>query len=105
MSIEQLDLMLSDAYKMDVWFPCHWTRRREFEKASYSIWAIDELKRYIAGRLFPRNTGSVRAFVIFTKDFREKMKSLSKIRPNNNTMFLVAMDVSTDVLDILHAMQ
>lgn len=105
MSIEQLDLMLCDSYKMDAWFPCHWTRRKEFEKTSYSIWAIEELKRYIAGRLFPRKSGSVRAFIIFTNDFREKMRSLSKIRPDNNAMFLVAMDVSTDVLDILHAMQ
>ena len=105
MSIDQLDLMLCDVYEMDAWFPCHWTRRKELEKTSYSIWAIDELKRYIAGRLFPKKSGSVRVFIIFTRNFREKMKGLSKIRPDNNTMFQVAMDVSTDVLDILHAMQ
>lgn len=105
MSIDQLDLMLCDIYEVDAWFPSYWTRRKGFEKTSYSIWAIKELKRYIAGRLFPRKSGSVRAFVIFTNDFREKMKRLSKIRPDDNIMFLVAMDVSTDVLDILHAMQ
>ena len=43
MSIDQLDLILCDMYKIDIYMPPYFKRREEFEKASYSIWAIDEL--------------------------------------------------------------
>lgn len=105
MSIEQLDLLLSDTYQMDAWFPAHLKLRKEFEKSSYSVWAIDELKRYIVDRLYPQQSGSVDDFIIFVSGFRQMMNHFSKIRPENNFMFSVAVDVSTDVLDILHAMK
>ncbi len=54
MSIEQLDLLLCDTYQMDAWFPFGWKWKKELEKSSYSVWAIDELKRYIVGRLYPK---------------------------------------------------
>lgn len=44
MSIEQLDLLLCDTYQMDAWFPFGWKWKKELEKSSYSVWAIDELK-------------------------------------------------------------
>ena len=43
MSIEQLDLLLCDTYQMDAWFPLGWKWKKELEKSSYSVWAIDEL--------------------------------------------------------------
>lgn len=55
MSIEQLDLLLCDTYQMDAWFPFGWKWNKELEKSSYSVWAIDELKRYIVGRLYPKH--------------------------------------------------
>ena len=42
MSIEQLDLLLCDTYQMDAWFPFGWKWKKELEKSSYSVWAIDE---------------------------------------------------------------
>lgn len=105
MSIEQLDLLLCDTYQMDAWFPFGWKWKKELEKSSYSVWAIDELKRYIVGRLYPKKSGSVEDFIIFVGDFRQMMDRFSKIRPENNYMFSVAVDVSTDVLDLLHAMK
>ena len=91
MSIEQLDLLLCDTYQMDAWFPFGW--------------AIDELKRYIVGRLYPKKSGSVEDFITFVGDFRRIMNQFSKINPDNNFMFSVAADISTDVLDLLHAMK
>ena len=41
MSIEQLDLLLCDTYQMDAWFPFGWKWKKELEKSSYSVWAID----------------------------------------------------------------
>ena len=66
MSIEQLDLLLCDTYQMDAWFPLGWKWKKELEKSSYSVWAIDELKRYIVGRLYPKKSGSVEDFIICT---------------------------------------
>lgn len=60
MSIEQLDLLLCDTYQMDAWFPFGWKWKKELEKSSYSVWAIDELKRYIVGRLYPKNLDLLR---------------------------------------------
>lgn len=105
MSIEQLDLLLCDTYQMDAWFPFSWKWKRELEKSSYSVWAIDELKRYIVGRLYPKKSGSVEDFITLVAEFRRMMNQFSKINPDNNFMFSVAVDVSTDVLDILHAMK
>ena len=105
MSIEQLDLLLCDTYQMDAWFPFGWKWKKELEKSSYSVWAIDELKRYIVGRLYPKKSGSVEDFITFVGDFRRIMNQFSKINPDNNFMFSVAADISTDVLDLLHAMK
>lgn len=104
MSIEQLDLLLCDTYQMDAWFPFGWKWKKELEKSSYSVWAIDELERYIVGRLYPKKSGTVEDFIIFVGDFRRMMDRFSKINPDNNFMFSVAADISTDVLDLLHAM-
>lgn len=103
MSIE--DLLLCDTYQMDAWFPLGWKWKKELEKSSYSVWAIDELKRYIVGRLYPKKSGSVEDFITFVGDFRRIMNQFSKINPDNNFMFSVAADISTDVLDLLHAMK
>lgn len=86
---------------MDAWFPFGWKWKKELEKSSYSVWAIDELKRYIVGRLYPKKSGSVEDFITFVGDFRRIMNQFSKINPDNNFMFSVAADISTDVLDLL----
>ena len=90
---------------MDAWFPFGWKWKKELEKSSYSVWAIDELKRYIVGRLYPKKSRSVEDFIILVGDFRQMMNQFSKINPDNNFMFSVAVDISTDVLDLLHAMK
>ncbi len=49
MSIDQLELILYDMYHMDAWMPPlfgKWTE--EFKKSSYSQWAVDELRDFIA---------------------------------------------------------
>ena len=99
------NLLLCDTYQMDAWFPFGWKWKKELEKSSYSVWAIDELKRYIVGRLYPKKSGSVEDFITFVGDFRRIMNQFSKINPDNNFMFSVAADISTDVLDLLHAMK
>lgn len=105
MSIESFDLMLCDLYQMDVWYPSRFKQKSNFYRASYSIWAIDELKRYIADGLYPKRSGSIDEFLKLTTDFHNLMIKYSKIRPDNNLMFSVARDITTDVLDTLRAMK
>lgn len=60
MSIDQLDLILYDMYRMDAWLPPlfgKWTE--DYKKASYSQWAVDELRDFIAERIYPRKEGSM----------------------------------------------
>ena len=98
MSIDQLDLILCDMYKIDIYMPPYFKRREEFEKASYSIWAIDELKSYIADRLYPRRSGSINEFI-------ELVSRYSKITPASQLMFSVARNVATNVNDLFRAMK
>lgn len=105
MSIEELSLMLYDTFQMDVWFPSWSIQNREFERASYSSWAMEELKSYISEKLYPRKTGSIKEFIRITAEFQRKMAEYSQINPNNNLMFVVADHVLSNVLEVLRAME
>lgn len=105
MSIESLDLILSDLYRMDVWYPSRFKQKMRFCLSSYSIWAIDELERYVAGRLYPNKFGSIEEFIEIITDFHKLMVEFSKLRPDNNIMFSIARDMTTEVLDTLRAMK
>ena len=78
MSIDQLELILYDMYHMDAWMPPlfgKWTE--EFKKSSYSQWAVDELKDFIAERIYPRTS----------------------------QIFKSAGNMAVDILDLLRAMR
>lgn len=105
MSIEELSLMLYDTFQMDIWFPSYSVLNKEFEKSSYSVWAIDELVEYVTKRLALRKEGSISDIVQITTEFQKKMAEYSQINPNNNLMFSVAHDILADVLEILRAME
>lgn len=105
MSIEELSLMLYDTFQMDMWFPSYSALNKEFERSSYSVWAINELVEYVTKRLAPRKEGSISDIVQITTEFQKKMAEYSQINPNNNLMFSVAHDILADVLEILRAME
>lgn len=105
MSIEEFELFLFDLYQMDVWFPPFFKWKTEFKKASHSIWAVNELRRYIINRLYPRKSGTMDEFVKITGDFINKARSYSKIKPETALLFSIAQNVATDVLEVLYAMK
>lgn len=105
MSIEQFKLILCDMYQMDVWFPPFFKWKTEFRKTSYSIWAVDELERYVTDRLYPRKNGTIDEFIRFTSEFINKTRAYSKINPKTNVTFSIAQNIATDVLELLHAMK
>ena len=103
MSIEELKLMLSDVFELDMWFPDYSIRNQEFEKASYSVWALRELTEYVTQKIYPRKEAAVDEIIVLTNEFRNKMRRYAQIRPDNNLMFTVAQDILSDVLEVLRA--
>lgn len=106
MSIDQLELILYDTFQMDAWMPPlfnKWTE--DFKKASYSQWAVDELKDYIAEKIHPRTNGSIREFCNLTHDFMMKTARYAKVNPRTCQMFQTASNMAADILDLLHAME
>lgn len=103
MSIEELKLMLSDVFELDMWFPDYSIRNQEFEKASYSVWAVKELVEYITQKIYPRKEAPIDELILLTSAFENKMGRYTKLRPENNLMFTVARDISSNVLDVLRA--
>lgn len=106
MSIEQLELILYDMYHMDAWMPPlfgKWTE--EFKRASYSQWAVDELKDFIAERIYPRTYGSIDEFCKLTHEFMMKTARYAEVNPKTSQIFRSASNMAADILDLLHAMQ
>lgn len=103
MSIEELKLMLSDVFELDMWFPEYSIRNQKFERSSYSVWALQELTEYVSQKIYPRKEAAVDEIIVFTNEFRNKMRRYAQIRQDNNFMFVVAQDILSDVLDVLRA--
>ena len=78
-----------------------WTK--EFKKASYSQWAIDELRDYIAERIYPRTYGSIDKFCTLTHEFM--MKTAEYANPRTSQIFIEASNMAADILDLLRAMK
>ena len=106
MSIDQLDLILYDMCRMDAWLPPlfgKWTE--EFKRASYSQWAVDELREFIAEKIFPRTSGSIEEFCKLTHEFMMKTSRYSRINPQTSQIFQCASLMAADILDLLQAMK
>ena len=106
MSIDQLELILYDMYHMDAWMPPlfgKWTE--EFKKSSYSQWAVDELKDFIAERIYPRTSGSIDEFCQLAHEFMMKMSRYSRVNPRTSQIFQSASAMTADILDLLRAMK
>ena len=93
MSSEEFKLMLCDLYEMDLYFPKSSFYIKDFTKASYSVWAIQELGNYVGFCLGP--PGTVRT----TDEIINYVKKFQK------EMFSIAKDIATNVLDVLLAMK
>lgn len=106
MRIDQFELILYDMYHMDAWMPPlfgKWTY--EFKKASYSQWAVDELKDYITERIHPRTYGSIDEFCKLTHQFMMKTARYARVNPATYQMFQAASNMAADILDLLRAMK
>lgn len=73
MSIEQLELILSDTYQMDISFPAIFGHRKEFMRSSYSIWSVNELLEYVSSELYPKNNASIAEIEEIVRCFKSMM--------------------------------
>ncbi len=109
MSFEQLELLLYDMYQMDAWFPPPIFKfKTYFKNVSYSQWAIEEFKKYIADNVnFSCETSYIDLDEIIekTKDFMQLLNQLSEVNLKTKQMFMVAWNVADDILDLLHSMK
>ena len=105
MSIDQLDLILYDMYRMDAWLPPlfgKWTE--DYKKASYSQWAVDELRDFIAEQIYPRREGSIDEFCKFTHEFMMKTAKYACVNIFSIFIFRSSSDMGAYFLDLLSAM-
>lgn len=106
MSIDQLDLILCDMYHMDAWFPPlfgNWTK--DYKKASYSQWAVDELRDFIVEQIYPRRAGSINELCSLTREFITKTSKYARINQNASLIFQIACEMAESILDLLQAMK
>lgn len=106
MSIEQLERVLYGMYQMDTWMPPLFGKRKEeYKKASYSQWTVDELKDFIAERIYPRTYGTIKEFCNLTHEFMSKTAEYSRVNPKTSLIFREASEMAANILDLLNAMK
>lgn len=106
MSLDQFDLILYDVCYMDAWLPPlfgKWTE--DYKKASYSLWAVDEIRELIDKQIYPRSEAPIEEFCELIREFAIKMDQYSKVNPSTSLMFQSASEMAMYILDILKAMK
>lgn len=102
MDMEQFSLLLCDVYQMDYTvcpYDLRW--RVEFEKTSLQQWAIDEIRRYVAGWLRPRTEGKVqdyRKYIPLASDWYWLATSYSPLSGNDYYAAMFGFDKLQEVL-------
>lgn len=105
MSIDQLEFMLCDMYEVDLYVPESTFFKTDFKKASYTVWAIDELDLYIYKRLAPDTVGTVDEFIGIISDFIKMSSGFSKKNSYTKQMFSMATELAENVREVLYAMK
>ena len=77
----------------------------DYKKASYSQWAVDELRDFIAEQIYPRREGSIEEFCKLTHEFMMKTAKYARVNPNTSLMFRSASEMAANILDLLRAME
>lgn len=104
--IEQLDLILAD-YEMDMLLPRTYflSKKKMFEKISYSRWGIEKLRQYLVNGLNGNTRASINYYISATGKFMSEMDKYSRLNKKNSFMFSMASDISADILDLFMAMK
>lgn len=104
MKFKQFEMILIDTFQMDVWLPPLRFGRIN-ARISYSQWAVEELKQYVAECLYPHDDAPIEVVIEIVNDFIHKMESFYRLNPAVGTMFLTAKETASNVQDLLNAMK
>lgn len=104
MDIETFNMILDDAFVMDIWLPS--PRSKEFQRFSLDKWAFNEIKEYVSMGLYPYNGGTVKEYCAIVNNFMLKMSRYSEKESNVRAcqIFTTAYKAAANVLDLLHGM-
>lgn len=106
MDLDQFDMLLYDMYQMDAGYPPNlWRYRENFEKESYSQWALEELKDYIKRAVYPQNYVSIDELIEFSEQFIRKMLIYSLKNKKQYELFSISKRMAENVRDLLLAMK
>ena len=91
------ELIIQD-YMLDLREPRNLHQRSQFKQSSYSIWAANEIMKYVKEH---KSMPTIDAI----EDFIRKMDEYSCMNPDSSFIFSVAHDIAEDILDIFLAME
>ena len=88
MNTDQFDLLLYDMYCADAYLPPLFGKWiKEYKKASYSHWAIEELRDFVALELYPRTCAPISEFCELVMGFADRMYRYSSVNPETSIVF------------------
>ena len=105
MTVSEIKRLLED-HVMDMQLPPvnvpKW--KQEFSYVSYYRWAVMEYKIFILNRLSDQEGADISTLIDWTEDFIATMENLGILNLRKNLAFYVAVDVGTNILEILRCM-
>jgi hypothetical protein len=105
MTVSEIKRLLED-HVMDMRLPPvnvpKW--KQEFSYVSYYRWAVMEYKIFILNRLSDQEGADISTLIDWTEDFIAAMENLGVLNLRKNMAFYVAVDVGTNILEILRCM-
>lgn len=104
MSIEQLKMIMCDVFSIDIYMPDTFSKNN-FKKASYSLWAENEIIEYIEKRLYPQTKSSIEDIIDILREFISISHDFSLLNEFGGQMFSVACNVGIELEEILRAMK
>lgn len=101
--VDDIELILTDMYFTDAELPPLTKKwRTEFEWASYSRWTCTELLETYRQE-FTR--ASIEDYIFVTKEFLQTMRRFQRVNIRHANIFIIAEQVTSNVLDILEGMR
>ena len=105
LSLDELELILCDMYEMDEWLPNPVFDKKEFAKASNTLWAIGEFRNYVADHIYPQTKTSIKNLEVMARSFTEKMEDFASMNQKNSSIFIAAKIIGENIQDLLYAME
>lgn len=105
MNIELLSSIIEDMFLVDLYIPSSSYFKTDFRKASYTMWATEELIIWVSSAIGPDGNAPIEVYIDETKQFLKMVTEYSKKNKLTKQAFSIAKDITSDILDVLIAMK